>query len=1030
MSWSFLSPVLIGRTSQLEVLTHLLEQIRAVNAPTPHIISLTGEPGIGKSRLVAEAKIQAVSLGFTVLQGNCFEPDHSFPYAPWLDLLRAFCASHSADQLALTLLGSRSAQAARATPLLNLLPDLATYLPNVMSVPPLQPDQEKRRLFEAFLRFFSAVLSLESVNGSKTSTTATAEKEHRGRLLLTIEDLQWCDAASLELLLYLTRRLSPQPILFLLTYRLEDAHIQPELRAFLAELDRSRSAVELTLDRLTRDETEIMIRTIFSQAQPVQVEFSSLIHTLTEGNPFFIEEVLKSLVAEGDIYAGLAGWARKPVSELRVPRTVEAAVQQRLQPLSEPARRLLALAAVAGRRFDFALLRQLVQQSEEALLFLIKELIAAQLVREESADTFSFQHALTRQAVYGSMLVRERRALHYAIAETMQGLYAQSLEARVADLAYQFYEAAVWDKALEYAQRAGEQALGLYEPRLAIEQFSRALTAAQNLMATRPLLELLRARGQAYETLGDFEAALADYQQALVTARQTEDRNAEWQCLVAVGFLWVGRDLVRAGEHLQQALEVARQIDDPILIAHSLNRVGNWQMMVEHPIEARRFHEEALAIFQTLDDQAGLAATFDLLGTTSISAGYRAQGFDYYGQAIALFRIVNDRHGLISALTMSALCCGQYMANTAYAGQSNTIPPCIDNVREALHLARDVGWRSAESLANTVLGQVLSAAGEYGLAIEAMTAGLQIALEIDHSQWQINSHLNLGALYQDLLDLSTALSHLERALALAQTISSMYWIRIVGGFLVSTLVQSDRLPQAASRLDSLEGVRTPLLTMGERHIDYARAELLLAQGRPAEALALLNRLMTTTPELDEAGSIPRLALLRGQGLADLGRDFEAEAVWRAGLDAALKQGTPNWAWRLRAALARLLVDEAEAAPGHVLIEILAASLTDVAQRERRESFIQRALAFFPAAPVLTPRQSAKQRFGGLTAREREVAAWIAEGLTNRAIAEAMVVSERTVEKHVQNISTKLGVDSRTKIAVWAKGLDLRPPGHR
>jgi len=148
-----------------------------------------------------------------------------------------------------------------------------------------------------------------------------------------------------------------------------------------------------------------MLRAIFALPRSARLELSDPIYELTEGNPFFVEEVLTSLIAAGDIFYENGRWDRKPLSELHIPRSVQDAVHQRTDLLSEDARRALILAAVAGRRFDFALLQQLTHHDEPHLLSLMKELIAAQLVVEESEERFAFRHALTRQAIYADLLV-------------------------------------------------------------------------------------------------------------------------------------------------------------------------------------------------------------------------------------------------------------------------------------------------------------------------------------------------------------------------------------------------------------------------------------------------------------------------------------------------------------------------------------------------------------------------------------------------------------------------------------------------
>jgi len=270
-------------------------------------------------------------------------------------------------------------------------------------------------------------------------------------LLLIVEDLHWADDASVEVLLYLARRVASQPILLLLTYRGEDVH--PSLNRFLAELDRGRLVTELVLACLPPGEADTMLRAVFGLDRPVRADFLDAVYALTEGNPFFIEEVLGSLLAARDIFHAGELWGRKEIGELRIPRSVQDAVQRRVGQVNESARKVLVLAAVAGRRFDLGLLQALTQDEERELLGLVKELIAAQLVAEESAERFAFRHALTRQAVYAQLLARERQALHRRIGEALEHLHADMLDVHLEDLAYHFYEAGDSERTLTASRR-------------------------------------------------------------------------------------------------------------------------------------------------------------------------------------------------------------------------------------------------------------------------------------------------------------------------------------------------------------------------------------------------------------------------------------------------------------------------------------------------------------------------------------------------------------------------------------------------
>src|SRR5258708_21336491 len=167
-------------------------------------------------------------------------------------------------------------------------------------------------------------------------------------------------------------------------------------------------------------------------------------------------------------------------------------------------------------------------------------------------------------------------------------------ELHLEDLAYHFYQARDWQKAVDYAQRAGEKALGLYAHRAAIDYFTWALEAADHLSlplstqspGLRPAL--YRARGQAYETLGEFDQAQHDYTQALDAARKMNKRAAEWQSAIDLGFLWAGSDYPQAETCVRQALTLAQALYDPLLPPRSLNRIGNWHLNVEQPHEALR----------------------------------------------------------------------------------------------------------------------------------------------------------------------------------------------------------------------------------------------------------------------------------------------------------------------------------------------------------------------------------------------------------------------------------------------------------
>ncbi|HEU5431463.1 MAG TPA: AAA family ATPase [Thermomicrobiales bacterium] len=622
-------PALVGRAPHLAALEAQLTAARDGRGET---ILVAGEAGIGKSRLVAEARARATAREMRVLIGRCFEPDRVLPYAPLRDLARTHGAEHAGAPVG-------DAFAAVAPELAQLVPDSARGRRDVAPAATLDPAQERRRLVEAWAQFVAGMAAARPT-------------------LVIVEDVHWADDASLEALLALARRLAVLPMLLVLTYRTDE--VDPSLRHLLAELDRERLASEIRLPRLTAPEADAMLRAIFDQPQPIRADFLRAIHAITDGNPFFIEEVIRALVAAGDIFQEGGKWERRALAQLRIPRSVTDAVLRHSRHLSPEAEQVVRLAAVAGRFFDFAALAALTGHDEEALLRLTRELIDAQLVVEDSAERFSFRHALTRQAIYAGLLGRERRALHRAIADTIARLHAPDLEPHLADLAYHYAESQAWPEALAFGERAGLQALSLFAPQAALEHFTRALDAAGQL-PSGPSPALWRARAQALATIGDFDGAQADFQTVLEQARADGDRPAEWRALLELGALWAGHDYDRAGEHLAQALALARELDDPHALAESLTQIGGWHLNREHPDEAERSLQEALAIFERAGDRLGVARTIDLLGTVSDIAGDIARMRRRYERAAALFRALGDRQALSSTLATLLIPGGAYI---------------------------------------------------------------------------------------------------------------------------------------------------------------------------------------------------------------------------------------------------------------------------------------------------------------------------------------------------------------------------------
>jgi len=371
---------------------------------------------------------------------------------------------------------------------------------------------------------------------------------------------------------------------------------------------------------------------------------------------------------------------------------------------------------------------------------------------------------------------------------------------------------------------------------------------------------------------------------------------------------------------------------------------------------------------------------------------------------------------------------GSYVG--AEVGPAYGLAASIRFAEEAVVLTRDISWRAGEAFALAGLTLALGLSGAYTRALDAGRTCLAIAEEVEHQQWIAMAHLVLGGIYLDLLALPLAQQHIERSRALAEDSGSTIFAQQAIALLGRTYLLRGQLAATEAVLRPAPSEEGPASPRQQRWIWLVRAHLMLARKEPAVALDIANQLTTTASGAPAETVVPAVWLLRAEALTNLGRLDEAEAALRAVLQTAEAGGVRLLVARTQAALSTVfrrqrrfveaqellaaalaMVEELAAeAPGSVQPELAGASL--------RTNFRQAMSALLPRSRLPTPLRAAKQRYVGLTARERQVAVLVAQGKSNPEIATTLVVGNRTAQTHVANILRKLGCTSRAQVAAW------------
>ncbi len=433
-----------------------------------HVLLVSGEPGIGKTRLVRELSALARVSGAAVLRGECYV-EGGMPYAPLAQIL------HAARDAGLLPLPGEPAGADGAELSTTTLRDLLSLAPELLpaeerSGPWLDAQAQQVRQFEA-----AAVLV-------QRLTTVRP-------LLIVLEDAHWADSGTLAAVRHLARRTQQSRVLIVVTYReteLDAACCLPDL---LHDLQRERLATRVKLGRLGREQVRRLLAVMFGlDEDEINLELLDGLYRETEGNPFFLEEVCKALVEDGQIYYADGSWRRAPSQALQIPQSVRLTIQARLSKLPEPAQDLLRLAAVFGREFDFDTLQSASGVAEPALIEALEHASRAQIVSEVRNGhglEFTFAHALIPSTLRESMSGPRLRLLHRRAVAAIEQRHPNDLEA----LAYHTSQAGDDDRALGYFRRAGERALSAY----ANQEAERHFHAALALCALRGADEALRA---------------------------------------------------------------------------------------------------------------------------------------------------------------------------------------------------------------------------------------------------------------------------------------------------------------------------------------------------------------------------------------------------------------------------------------------------------------------------------------------------------------------------------------------------------
>jgi adenylate cyclase len=691
---------LIGRDEELR---QLLEFASRSSQGKTQVVSLLGEAGVGKSRLLAEflRRLAAECLleHMAFYQTSCSALGNE-AYHVLSGFFRTCFALTSEDNAAQarnkieTVLQTLEVQ---ADPIVSVVESLLGFAEVGLNLLQMDPEQFKRQLFWAIK---------EIVQG----------QGRQRPVLLVVEDFQWADAASVELLHTLIDRVNDSPLLLVLVSR-------PSVQIEGFSSGKVNSTI-LRLQPLTAEESEHLLDTLLGPlAAPIPLDLRELLTRRAAGNPFVLEEAIRSLLDTGVLEQTPEG-ARfsGDVTKVEIPTTVQGIILSRLDRLDPGAKQLLLEAAVIGPDFTAALLSQIASRPQELLIH-VEMLLCADLLTESStvpgrSTEYRFRNALIQEVAYNSLLRTRRAALHRHIAAALERLYAHHLDEQLPQLAHHYSLSDDQTRALHYLLRFGERSARMYANQDAVNCYGRALTFLEQQEGTPARkAEVLERLADARSALGEPEGALESWQSALTLYEALEDRQRLAAVHRKIGLHWWGQGVrEKALEHFQHGLTLLAGTPDGVEAALLYHELGRLHFRSGDDPQAILWSQKALEVGQRLDAPEVLAHVFNTLGVSLARRGELEEGIEKVEQSLHIAL----QHNHLAAACRAYTNLGMLLAAT---DREQALTYC----HEGLALAKKIGDLSQQSwLYSSVASSFCSLVGDCSQGIEAAEASLTL----------------------------------------------------------------------------------------------------------------------------------------------------------------------------------------------------------------------------------------------------------------------------------------------------------------
>ena len=864
-----LTSPLVGREAQLGLLKARMKDLAE---GTGSVVAVVGEAGLGKSTLIAELKKSQNDSDPTWLRGDSLSYTRSISYYPWRQIIRQSVNTNENDAPA-----EVRAKLSRISSI-----DLP-FIEAILAV----ESEESANIVAGFQGDAFNQCMIDATRGFICGLAAERP------LVVVFDDLHWSDEASLNLLLNVADLSASQPILFICMSR-------PDTTAA------SWKAIQMMKEKLTGDfhfidlapllvdQTEVLLNNLLG-VKDLPKSILELIVDKAQGNPFFVEEIIRSLIETKQLIRENSHWkAATDSAKISLPNTLRGVLSARIDRLPETSKHVLQNAAVIGRLFDVRVLKPLTSLNGglDTQIQYLREVSLIEALQNE----YAFRHVLIQEATYESILIKKRAELHRKIGEIMESLYASRIEEFAPLLAYHFYSAGD-ERSLKYDSIAGEKSARLYANAEAATHFRRALEVARRMNAkVEKILSLFTQLGSVLELSGRFEQALETYEEMQVFGRERNERSIDMKALMAKATIYSIFSQLHnpalSERMLIQALEISAEIGDRATQAKL-----NWNLMITFLFSKRlgeglKHGETALKLARELGDPEQLAFVLNDLCRLYTCMGRFDEAYAAITEARRMWIEQNNQVMLADSLGSEA--------EAAY--NAGDFARSFQNSENALQISEKIKNVWGQSYDRMLMTFVLLQQGQLGKAIPLGEHSTQQADEAGLIASSITLRSELAWIYAFCGAFEKAFSLVSQAEQFAES-KQPAWRSFPQAALVRIhLLNNDiESAQRAAGNEPLQPTSIPYARF-TIFVVLANIELAYAKGEYATALSMTDKLLDEVTPLTRL-DVPDALRWKGLILTKLNRDDEALRVLTDACLRARRIGANLQLWLSYAALA-------------------------------------------------------------------------------------------------------------------------------